>query len=658
MNEQTKSGSVGCVLIAVMAFAVAEPALAGVCRIGTTEYDSLQAAFDAAPNKNATIELLEDLDLSESVVIPRIGVSYTCTLDGCGHTINRKFRGQAFVGSDSFIHIHFRNVVVNGGGETYSTASDSTNGYGTFFLTKNDASSVTLESGCVISNFVSWGALIGQNYGYWKVYVKDGARVVCNTVSGNSVPKTALLFDIKGGLIQIDGGEIAYNTATGPYVASGNQNAETMSVNGGDIHHNTGNCAFYPFNYNGKTIAVSGGQIHDNASGLVNFGSGWGRIIMTGGMIYGNASSGIRINYGDNAPGTLRISGDAVVAGNGGSEVNQNAGVATEYAYRDVNRVVLDGDFTGYALIGDTSTSQGGRFDIGSAGVVTNAGNYAGAENFHYSGKIDRILKDDPDAPGLMRWREPKKAKIGGTEYSTLAAALAAAADGAVIELAEDALVTETLVPPAGKSVTVDGKGRRIFRCGAFPLFTLSEEGSSLLVRNVTVQGGRRTSYGAHADGDIAGEIADATAGVSARIAFGENVAFRDVDGSHSLIAVAAGSTVAFDGAVATNIANAAVVAETGSTVEVRGATEIHGNDGDIAAADANVLKLTGNLTGRVHVTVAGAEAFNGQVLGHATGDWTGLENFINGGDDAKLQLGLNGGILSWSKPGLLLLFR
>ena len=67
--------------------------------------------------------------------------------------------------------------------------------------------------------------------------------------------------------------------------------------------------------------------------------------------------------------------------------------------------------------------------------------------------------------------------------------------------------------------------------------------------------------------------------------------------------------------------------------------------------------RMIGNLTGGVHVTVAGVEACEGQRFGTRTGEWTGYENFINGGADPKLQVSKSGALV-WCRRGFMITFR
>ena len=54
------------------AVAFATTAFAGVCKIGSTEYDSLQAAFDSKKNANVdfTMTLLQDIDVTSEITVP------------------------------------------------------------------------------------------------------------------------------------------------------------------------------------------------------------------------------------------------------------------------------------------------------------------------------------------------------------------------------------------------------------------------------------------------------------------------------------------------------------------------------------------------------------------------------------------------------------
>ena len=253
-----------------------------------------------------------------------------------------------------------------------------------------------------------------------------------------------------------------------------------------------------------------------------------------------------------------------------------------------------------------------------------------------------------------MKWQEPKSAKIGATEYATLAEALSAATDGATIELMRDCLMTASIVPPANKAITINGASYRIFRRMKDPLVTATTDGGNMTFTNVELNEGYftcRDSYTNHVDG----VLVKTHDGVAATVTLGPGTILSGGRGTNALVRVANGATVNLDGCVITGAVNRAVAASAGGTLGVKGATIVKNNaGGDIDVANGNILSLNGDLTGSVHVTVAGAEACEGQRFGTRTGEWTGYENFINGGDNPKLRVSKSGALV-WYRRGFVI---
>jgi hypothetical protein len=266
------------------------------------------------------------------------------------------------------------------------------------------------------------------------------------------------------------------------------------------------------------------------------------------------------------------------------------------------------------------------------------------------------VLQTDPTT-GELKWREPGAAKIGSDEYATLAAAISAAEDGATVELLRDCQMTASIVPPANKSITIDGAGYRIFRSMKDPLVNASTAGGNMTFKNVELNEGfftHRKSFTNHVDGVLVNTLD----GVAATVTLGPGTILSGGRGTNALVRVANSATVNLDGCVITGAVNRAIAASAGGTLGVKGATIVKDNaGGDIDVANGNILSLNGDLTGCVHVTVAGAEAFEGQQFGTKTGDWEGVENFINGGSNPKLHVS-TGGTLSWCRRGLAIIFR
>ena len=650
---------------ALCAAVVSASATAGVCKIGTTEYDSLQEAFNSKTSASAdfTVTLLTDIDVASRITVPCFN-GMSCTVDGAGHAIRQAYAGRMFSASQHFTHITFKNVTILGGGEACSTVDPKV--YGVFFYPHSGASSLTLDSGCVVSNFVvsNSGALIGSddNYPQWNVNVKSGAVIACNSGRIFRVAGDMKTLKISGGEIYGNSGgngSIAFLDALG---ATARRTIPIVEISGGRIHDNATSSpvdegGLFSCGYGPMDISVTGGEIFENTGTVFyQYRSEAGReyvsrVHFSGGMVYGNSGFAVRDNQSEAAAlPSMYLSGDAIVAGNRSSGGMQ--GLYVGYEYRTPARTVLEGDFTGFAyLCGDQSSSQRG---IGKV-YGTNLASYVGAERIYQGGSSIRVLQTDATT-GELKWQDPKSAKIGATEYAKLADALSAATDGSTIELMRDCLMTASIVPPANKAITINGAGYRIFRRMKDPLVKATTAGGNMTFTNVELNEGyftHRDAYTNHVDG----VIVNTSDGVAATVTLGPGTVLSGGRGTNALIRVASGATVNLDGCVITGAVNRAIAASAGGTLGVKGATIVRDNaGGDIDVANGNILSLNGNLTGSIHVTVAGVEACEGQRFGTRTGEWTGYENFINGGDNPKLRVSKSGALV-WYRRGFVITF-
>lgn len=618
-------------------------------------------------NDGTTITLLDDIDVIEVITVPKFKGKKTCTVDGNGHMIRQAYAGRMFSGANDFTYLVFKNVTILGGGETYRTDADSSNPGVVFYMAAGDSSSLTFDSGCVISNFVYHSILIGGSGGLtkWDINVKPGSVIACNRAAsspGLFSVKTTYAFNA----IRISGGEIFGNVAPDQtlgyfYSTSSTRTMPMLIISGGRIHDNVvtskpsdlDNSAAYSLfiAQDGpcSRLEMTGGEIYDNDATpfVVNYN---GNIIISGGKIYGNEGYAVQI-YGPSSPNIGAIlSGDAVIGGNGATG---NRGAHIRQEFKNPVRIKLGDDFTGFAQAygnGENSQKNNGAL------YGTNLASYVGAENIHLAGSATRVLQTDAGT-GELRWGEPDSAKIGETWYATLAAALAAATDGTTVQLMRDCIVNASIVPPANKAITVNGGGHRVFRCMKDPLVKAATAGGNLTFTNVELNEGyftSRDSYTNHVDGVLVNTLD----GVAATVTLGSGVVLSGGCGTNALVRVANGATVNFDGCVITGVMNRAVAASTGGTLGVKGATIVKENvGGDIDVADGNILSLNGDLTGSVHVTVAGEEACAGQRFGTRTADWNGIENFINGGDDPKIAVSKHGALV-WLRPGFMVLFK
>ena len=651
-------------IIVVVALASALSSSAGVCRIGTTEYDSLLAAFAASANKAATIVLEQDIDVTEELKVPSSG-GKAWVVDGDGkYAIRQAYAGRVFgvAAATAEINLTFRNVTICGGGAACSTESDST--VGVLFHTRSTHSTLTFDTGCVISNFVAGAALIGpsDNYSNWSYNVRPGAVIAHNTMKSGGIfrmPCSSKRLTISGGEIfdnRSSGSTIAYLDS---FQAGRKSDNPILVVSGGRIHDNactgtmTGNALFY-CDYGPQDIVVTGGEIYAN-SGMVfrisRGGSYLSRAHFSGGKVYGNVGPAVYDAQQD-SDCTMYLSGDAILAGNGGSSTIYG-GLFECKEYTKTKRTVLEGDYTGYAqLFGQDDSS---RHNNGSV-FGTNLLAYAGAENIHLSNSDTRVLVTDEET-GNMIWREPKSARIGTTDYDTLASALSAAKKNDTIVLLRDCVRNAPIVPQENTPITIDGNGHRIIRNACVHVAELRYDGGNVMFRNVQLDAGCYFSRAAWTN-DITGVLVNTRADIRATVTLGEGTVLVGGTGTNALVNVSRLGTVNLDGVTIRGQSNRAVTVLAGGKVGVRGATVVTDNvAGDIDVPDASCFVQNGDLTGSVHVTVNGVEPFEGQVFGSTDGDYSGLDRFVNPGAD-RLHVSSEGGVLTWIRRGLLLLFK
>ncbi len=656
-------------MLAVSCIAMfAMSANAGVCKIGNTEYDSLQEALDYVGTgySSQKITLLQDIDVTELITIPRL-YKFRCTIDGDGHAIRQAYKGRMFKMGGDFTYVTFTNVTILGGGEEFSTAGMNLQGV-FMYLNGRTQGELVIDSGCVISNFVSGGSLIGApdaigNYSQCDILINPGSVIAYNSSTNSGCIVCSYRWLGSTGL-KISGGEIFGNRSPDGVVANitaavrGSSRPRTdeypiIEITGGSMHDNVAT-SFSPTSSSAENpyiglfflgegpmnVVVSGGEIFDNEGSVFGTRRADIKFHFAGGKIFGNTGYAAYDYNASSEHLPMLLRGDAIVAG------NWNDGKHGLYS-RTGNYTVkaaLDGDFSGFA-----------RFYGGSSlPNMTNLVDCVGLGNVHGS-SVNEVYVMDATTQ-LASLRAPNSAKIGTAEYATFAAALSAAADGDTIVLMRDCIIEASIVPPANKAITVNGAGYRIFRGGKAGLIDATAAGGNMTFTNVELNEGyfvSRDSYTNHVDG----AIVNTRDGVAATVTLGTGTILSGGRGTNALVRVANGATVNLDGCVITGAVNRAVAASAGGTLGVKGATIVKNNaGGDIDVANGNILSLNGDLTGGVHVTVAGVEACEGQRFGTRTGSWTGAENFINGGSDPKLRVSESGALV-WYRRGFVITF-
>lgn len=641
---------------------------AGVCKIGSTEFDSLQEALDYVGTgySSQKITLLQDVDVTELITIPRL-YKFRCTIDGDGHAIRQAYKGRMFKMGGDFTYVTFTNVTILGGGDEFSTAGMNLQGV-FVYLNGREQGELVIDSGCVVSNFVSGGSLIGApdasgNYSKCNILINPGSVIAHNSSTNSGCIVCAYRWTGSTRL-KIGGGEIFGNRAPNGVIANITAAVRgtvtprldenpIIEILGGSIHDNVTTsfatvtdasekpmsglftCGEGPMN-----VFVSGGEMFNNEGSVFCTRQANVKFHISGGKVFGNTGYAVYDYSTSAAHLPMFLSGGAIIAGNW--EDGKHGLYSRTGNYKA--RAALDGDFTGFARF----------YGVSSLPNMTNLVNCAGLGNVHGSSATGIYVLDTTTQ--LATLQVPNSAKIGTAEYATFAAALSAAADGDTIVLMRDCIIEASIAPPANKAITVNGAGYRIFRGGKASLIDATTTGGNMTLTNVELNEGyfvSRDSYTNHVDG----AIVNTRDGVAATITLGPGTILSGGRGTNALVRVANGATVNLDGCVITGAVNRAVAASAGGTLGVKGATIVKNNaGGDIDVANGNILSLNGDLTGSVHVTVAGAEACEGQRFGTRTGEWTGYENFINGGDNPKLRVSESGALV-WYRHGFVITF-
>ena len=655
----------GVSIVLAVALAASCAMADNVAKIGSVEYETLQDALDAAAGQNCTITLLYDIDVTTQLDLPAGGgYSNVVTLDGGGHTIRQAAATRIFHSPEAYTFLVLTNITVLGGGEACSTANDTVKGVGTVYSTSGNSGNfrITFDAGTIVSNFYTRGPMF--DLAQSAAVVNDGALITCNRAS-DADAYMGCVFRVTSGSVTMNGGEISANAGNYGTVVLIRNAAGRFTMNGGAIKSN--DCFRSGINggvinaYSGGTVTINDGLIAENfcsaagttytASNLkttgVVFPNSNAVFNFNGGKIIGNDGIGVYVRNGYAV--VARLSGDGIIAANAGPSFCRHD---TDVA------IALVGDFNGFVEVYTAKSSSNTSTD-GAWIVATNAAEYAGAWNIHAYGFPFRIGVQEDGTKNIWL-RNQNEAKIGGTEYDTLDRAFSSASNGATIELLRDIArngKTQLPTPPA-KTLTIDGCGHRLYRSAGTNMLDFATAGANLTLTNVALWGGCSTSYSVYTNGDFRGNAALLRDGVAATLTLAGDVTFEDFCGTNALLAVGEGGTLNLFGAAVTNMSNKAVDA-TGGTVGLKGETFVHDNaNGDLDVANGGILSLCGDLLGKVHVTVAGAEAYDGQMFGTTTGAWGGLENFVNGGEDKKLHVSGSDGRLAWFKRGFIMMVQ
>ena len=367
-----------------------------VARIGATTYTSLVSAIQGSQAGDVielTADVEEALAATAQVSFAPIGHDLTITsADGVRRTIYAtNTKGYSF--NVTAGTLTFSNVVLR-------SASRSTGSYDMYLHATGSGTKVVFGEDFLMSGITNAG---GHAVCYWESFatleMKPGAEVRDLRANYGHLRFSKATFDFTGGLIADCYGNSGEGSPV--YLYGG----ATLNMSGGTI---TGcRCAK-------SNVAVGAVFLHNSSVNTLN---------LSGGAITNNFVAGVWADEANVAsPGTVCLSGDAVVKDNAGGDI----------VLKLDNGLTLGGAFEGYATV--TNVSAGAQVAEGVK-IGRNANWQRGACNVRCAGNEDWQLRMAQN--GDLVWG-CRPVRVGGTLYRTMYEAMEAAPDVATFEILTD----------------------------------------------------------------------------------------------------------------------------------------------------------------------------------------------------------------------------
>lgn len=358
-----------------------------VARIGTTDYPTLQEAFNAIESDAALgTEILLLKDTKETVTVAE---NVTATLDLDGHTVKGNGASVFTVKKGADLTIDDTSDSGNGritggkGNPVKIGTTDATAGGGIYTEGK-----VTLKNGSIYNNSATYGA--GVYVGPFGNFTMDGGKVRLNR-NGRGVSMwykdqdTVLNTTDATATFTMNSGEISGNVG-GVYADNAN---DSVNMNGGTISGNSGSVSGAGiYVNNGAVLTMKGGTISGNTTTGTNRGGGIyvgtnSKAYIYDGEITGNTS-------GSNGGGGIAVCGaNAELYVYGGKITNNNGGALGGGISSDNAKLV---QIEGGEISGNTATYGGGvcgvttTVNLKDAKITGNTANSGGGGIFMNSG--------------------------------------------------------------------------------------------------------------------------------------------------------------------------------------------------------------------------------------------------------------------------------
>lgn len=434
------------------------------------------------------------------------GVVYNnSSIEGGGGIFNGGI-GDLFYGSV------YNNYTAGSGGGVYTGGSGKTNisglniysntasksGGGAYTLGSTTLGAGTTISGNVANNY-GGGAATGNSSDGTKhgSMLIDGAVITGNTANsgGGGVYNPSRLTmssgEISGNTSAANGGGM-YITSNGTTTITGGTISGNNATSAGGGIHNLGNTSVSGVTIYANTAGTNGGGI---SNGTANSGQE-GQLSIGNAYITENTASNKGGGVYNN--GTASITGGVVSGNVGGSEAE--SGVHTAKALSLSGDPSIDSihkTSAGTVNVGtlsgtDTTTLYLDNYDIGTEAITGSTA----AEKDHFTlpqAQVDdgKFIADDGTIGGTAK----KVASVDGTEYESVAAAIAAIADTetktGTIKLLDN--VEEAISIPAGTNITLDMDGKTLDAGNTAT--AIDVRGAFTLTGNGTVTNGKG-SYG------------------------------------------------------------------------------------------------------------------------------------------------------------------